>query len=168
GPLGRPAPHPHGQGVLICGGGVGAAPLLMLARTLAPTNRLRILLGARTKSELLLVKEFRALKAKVAVATDDGSAGYNGTVTELAAYEVSGRQPTADSRQQLVAFACGPRPMLADLVSRLDPIPVWGFIEERMGCGTGICYCCALPRRDGGVARFCEDGPVVRLDGVVL
>jgi dihydroorotate dehydrogenase electron transfer subunit len=67
-----------------------------------------------------------------------------------------------------VVFACGPKPMLADLVRRLDPIPVWGFIEERMGCGTGICYCCALPKKGGGHVRFCEEGPVVRLNEVVL
>jgi dihydroorotate dehydrogenase electron transfer subunit len=187
GPLGRPAPELRGEEVLLCGGGIGAAPLLFLARRLKRANRLEILLGARTKAELLLVKEFRALGARVAIATDDGSAGFHGMVTELAEAALSDRgrrgqvkgqrsrvkghdggRRSADGGQRLAVFACGPRPMLADLVKRLDPIPVWGFVEERMGCGTGICYCCALPKKGGGHIRFCEEGPVVRLNEVVL
>jgi NAD(P)H-flavin reductase len=218
GPLGRPAPAMRGQDVLLCGGGIGAAPLLFLARRLAKANRLQVLVGARTKAELLLVKEFRSIGARVATATDDGSAGFHGVVTELAEDEVKGQESkvkgqNAGWRKELGAgevrsqsdptrhperakrvegslrrdsstplrsarndtgpqpsaiFACGPRPMLADLVKRLDPIPVWGFVEERMGCGTGICYCCALPKKDGGHVRFCEEGPVVRLNEVVL
>jgi dihydroorotate dehydrogenase electron transfer subunit len=181
GPLGRPAPELRHKDVLLCGGGIGTAPLLFLARRLKRANRLQVLLGARTKAELLLVKEFRALGAQVALATDDGSAGFKGMVTELA--EAAARCKKSDVRCQKsgvrspksrvcgppsVVFACGPRPMLADLVKRLDPVPVWGFVEERMGCGTGICYCCALPKKGGGHVRFCEEGPVVRLNEVVL
>ena len=65
-------------------------------------------------------------------------------------------------------MACGPKPMLAELVAELDPVPVWGFVEERMGCGVGICYCCALGRKGGGYVRFCLEGPVVLLNGVEL
>jgi len=181
GPLGRPAPELHHKDILLCGGGIGTAPLLFLARRFKPANRLQVVLGARTKAELLLVKEFRALGAQVALATDDGSAGYEGMVTELVEDELrsqnpdcrtqkSGnrKSPIANRQSTPVVFACGPRPMLADLVKRLDPIPVWGFVEERMGCGTGICYCCALPKKGGGHVRFCEEGPVVRLNEVVL
>ena len=183
GPLGRPSPEPHGKDVLLCGGGIGTAPLLFLARRLKRANRLQVLLGAHTKAELLLLREFRALGAQVTVATDDGSAGHKGMVTELAeaALSDSGRRgqvrgqklgnrksPIVNRQSSSVVFACGPRPMLADLVKRLDPIPVWGFVEERMGCGTGICYCCALPKKGGGHVRFCEEGPVVRLNEVVL
>ncbi|MBM3332646.1 dihydroorotate dehydrogenase electron transfer subunit [candidate division WOR-3 bacterium] len=171
GPLGRPAPEPHRKEILLCGGGIGTAPLLLLARRLKRNNRLRVLLGARAKDELLLAKEFRALGLPVSLATDDGSAGFHGMVTELAETQCkvqSGGRRSAASRQPSVVFACGPRPMLADLVKRLDPIPVWGFVEERMGCGTGICYCCALPKKGGGHIRFCEQGPVVRLNEVVF
>jgi len=185
GPLGRPAPDLRRQDVLLCGGGIGAAPLLFLARRLNRANRLQVFVGARTKAELLLVKEFRGLGARAATATDDGSAGFHGVVTELVEDEVKGRRSkgrgqrskvkgqrskvkVSEGAQRLAVFACGPRPMLADLVKRLDPIPVWGFVEERMGCGTGICYCCALPKKGGGHVRFCEEGPVVRLNEVVL
>ena len=178
GPLGRPAPEPHHKDVLLCGGGIGAAPLLFLARGLKRANRLQVVIGARTRTELLLAREFRALGLPVSIATDDGSEGYPGVATELAEEQVrsqtsiakgqSSRKRLAESGKPSVVFACGPRPMLADLVKRLDPIPVWGFVEERMGCGTGICYCCALPKKGGGHVRFCEEGPVVRLNEVVL
>jgi len=174
GPLGRPAPKLHHKDVLLCGGGIGIAPLLFLARQLKGTSRMRVVLGARTRSGLLLFREFRSLGTPVAVATDDGSAGFHGLVTELAEVECRGQESGVQSPKSMVhglpsvVFACGPRPMLADLVKRLDPIPVWGFVEERMGCGTGICYCCALPKKGGGHVRFCEEGPVVRLNEVVL
>jgi len=178
GPLGRPAPEPSGEDVIVCGGGIGAAPLLFLARRLARANRLQVFVGAHAKAELLLLRELRGIGARVAIATDDGSAGFHGTVSELVEAEVKSQKPKAKSqdagrpsavsRQPSAIFACGPRPMLADLVKRLDPIPVWGFVEERMGCGTGICYCCALPKKGGGHVRFCEEGPVVRLNEVVL
>jgi len=203
GPLGRPAPELRHKRILLCGGGIGAAPLLFLARRMKRATHLQVVIGARTKAELLLLKEFRALGVPVAVTTDDGSAGRKGMVTELAEGQVKGqsapfchperaervegslrrdsstplrsvslrdrRNERNDTRRQPSAvFACGPRPMLADLVKRLDPIPIWGFVEERMGCGTGICYCCALPKKGGGHVRFCEEGPVVRLNEVVL
>jgi dihydroorotate dehydrogenase electron transfer subunit len=181
GPLGRPAPDLHRKDILLCGGGIGAAPLLSLGRRLIRSNRLQVVLGARSKAELLLIREFRSLGVRVSIATDDGSVGYKGMVTELAAVEVRGeksevrcqksgvRSPKSEvNGPPSVVFACGPRAMLADLVKRLDPIPIWGYVEERMGCGTGICYCCALPKKGGGQVRFCEEGPVVRLNEVVL
>jgi dihydroorotate dehydrogenase electron transfer subunit len=178
GPLGRPAPELHRKDVLLCGGGIGTAPLLFLARRLKRANRLQVVLGARSKAELLLVRAFRALGLPVSLATDDGSAGHKGMVTELAETQCKmqnaeckvqdGGGRSAVSRQPSAVFACGPRPMLADLVKRLDPIPIWGFVEERMGCGTGICYCCALPKKGGGHVRFCEEGPVVKLNEIVL
>jgi dihydroorotate dehydrogenase electron transfer subunit len=161
GPLGKPAPRPPEDEILICGGGVGIAPLLYLARGLARQRRVKVFLGARTGSELILQREFRSLGLKPQLATDDGSAGHKGPVTAPVVEAVaSARRPAV--------FACGPKPMLAELVRRLDPVPVWGFVEERIGCGTGICYCCALPKKSGGYVRFCEEGPVVRLNEVLL
>jgi dihydroorotate dehydrogenase electron transfer subunit len=110
---------------------------------------------------LILLKEFRALDVPVTVATDDGSLGRRGFVTALAG-------PAVAEMTRPLVMSCGPKAMLADLVRRLDPVPVWGFVEERMGCGTGICYCCALERKSGGYVRFCQDGPVVLLNEVKL
>ncbi len=161
GPLGRPAPRFRDRDVIVCGGGIGIPPLLHFARRNRDANRLQVLLGARRAAELVLLSEFRKLGVPVAVATDDGSRGRKGPVTTLA-------EQAARAARSPVVVACGPRAMLADLVRRLDPIPVWGFIEERMGCGTGLCACCALPRREGGYVRFCQDGPVVLLNEVRL
>jgi dihydroorotate dehydrogenase electron transfer subunit len=161
GPLGRPVPAMRGRDVLLVAGGIGVAPLLLLARRAARGNRVGVVVGARTKRQLLLLREFRAVGVSVKVATDDGSAGQKGVVTRLAEKEVAGLSDP-------MVFACGPRAMLRDLLPRFDPLQVWGFIEERMGCGTGICNCCALPRRGGGYVRFCEEGPVVLLNEAVL
>lgn len=161
GPLGRKAPMPKGKRVLVCGGGVGAAPLLFLTRRLNRRNEVRVFLGARRRDELILVKEFRSLGVELVLATDDGSAGWHGPVTEPLVRAVG-------ENGRAVVMACGPKSMLARLVLVLGPVPVWGFVEERMGCGTGICYCCALPRKDGGYVRLCKEGPVVLLNQVRL
>ena len=161
GPLGRPAFQPRNRNVVLCGGGVGAAPLLFLARQLSWHSRVVACLGARTRAQQMLVEDFRALGVGVSQATDDGSAGYHGMVTDIATMAVR-------AVERPLVYACGPKPMLADLVRRVDPVPVWGYVEERMGCGTGICYCCALPKRGGGYVRFCTEGPVVRLNEVEL
>lgn len=161
GPLGKPAPLPRRGAVIVVGGGIGIAPLLFFCRRLEARLRPQVFLGAVTKEQLVLRREFRSHGVQLTLATDDGSLGRRGFVTVPAADAV--RQA-----KQPVVYACGPQAMLADLVRRVDPVPVWGFIEERMGCGTGICYCCALPKRDGGFVRFCEEGPVVLLNEAVL
>ena len=160
GPLGKPAPMPRRGDVIVVGGGIGIAPLLFFCRALIG-QRPQVFLGARTKEQLVLRREFQLLGAEPELVTDDGSMGRRGFVSEPAADAVR-------RAQRPVVYACGPRSMLADLVRRVDPVPVWGFIEERMGCGTGICYCCALPKRGGGFVRFCKEGPVVLLNEAVL
>lgn len=161
GPLGRPVRLPKRRTVLLCGGGVGAAPLLLLARRLRDENRVKVFLGARAAEGLILTREFSRLRLEVGFATDDGSHGHRGPVTDLVVKNVH------PGTGQLV-YACGPLAMLADLSRRVKGAEAWGFFEERMGCGTGICYCCALPRKGGGYTRFCQEGPVVRLDEVEL
>ncbi|MEO0050238.1 MAG: dihydroorotate dehydrogenase electron transfer subunit [candidate division WOR-3 bacterium] len=161
GPLGKPAPIFKGRDVVVCGGGVGAAPLLFLTRVLKEKNRVNVILGAKTASELILVNDFRRLKVKVILATDDGSAGEKGFVTQPAMRAIK-------TLLKPVVFACGPRSMLKFLMENVDQVPVWGFLEERMGCGVGICYCCAVERREGGYLRLCKDGPVVLLNEVRL
>lgn len=169
GPLGRPAPLPRREEVVLVGGGVGAAPLLLLARAAVKVqNRVTALLGATTAAGLFLEREFRALGVKLALSTDDGSRGYWGTVAELAGLRYgSGAQPNRSGAGSVKVFACGPKAMLVELRQRLAGLAVYVFFEERMGCGCGICYCCALPKK-GGYIRLCQQGPVVRLDQVEL
>ncbi|MEO0085337.1 MAG: dihydroorotate dehydrogenase electron transfer subunit [candidate division WOR-3 bacterium] len=157
GPLGRPVQVPRTGDVLLCGGGVGIAPLLFLAKSARRGRKPVAILGARNRRELILLPEFRRSGVRVLAATDDGSMGFKGSAVDLLAREFRGRD------KGFVAYACGPKPMLEDILERMPDLPVWGFVEERMGCGTGLCYCCALPAKDGGYVRFCKEGPVVDL-----
>jgi dihydroorotate dehydrogenase electron transfer subunit len=159
GPLGKFVPLPAGRPVVLVGGGMGIAPLLFLARELGHSCALTVLLGAKSRQELILRPEFRRLAARVRFATEDGSLGMRGLVTEL--YAQAGRTGTV--------FACGPGPMLRRLRQLCVGLEAYGFWEERMGCGTGICYCCAVKRAHGdGYLRFCREGPVLRLSDIEI
>jgi dihydroorotate dehydrogenase electron transfer subunit len=161
GPLGKPAPLFRNRDVLLCAGGVGAAPLFYLSRALTKNNRLTLVIGARSAEDLILIEDFRKLNIQVHIATEDGSRGTKGVVTHL----VLG---ILDKLSRPIIYACGPQPMLKELQRIAGNTPVWGFLEERMGCGTGICYCCGVEKNDGGYLRICREGPVVLLSRVKL
>jgi len=154
GPLGRGyAVNPRAQNLLLVAGGVGVAALIGLADwAVAAGKAVTLLQGARTSAKLYpperLPPEVEALSA-----TDDGSAGHNGYVTDLLPEYL----PWADQ-----VFACGPTAMFAAMAQVLQEArsrkPVQVLLEERMGCGTGICYGCATFTRRG-VRLVCKDGP---------
>jgi dihydroorotate dehydrogenase electron transfer subunit len=166
GPLGREIPRLQDRDIVLVGGGVGIAPLLFLAEKAASRNRTVILLGARDKPDLILRREFRRLPAVLSFATEDGSLGKKGLVTDLL-----GVVRTALPSKTLV-IACGPRPMLRRVkeIAQSPPrIEAYGFWEERMGCGTGICYGCAVrSARGGNYIRFCQEGPALDLSEVEI
>lgn len=159
GPLGRGF-ELNGSGPAICvAGGLGVAPFPALTQALRVRGRpVAILQGARTRQHLLPAGRFGG--AEVMVATDDGSAGMRGPVTELL--------PGVLSRHAEI-FACGPTPMLQAMVHLLT---VHGFplsrvqiaLETAMGCGTGICLGCVAPSAGGGYLVSCLQGPCVRAD----
>jgi dihydroorotate dehydrogenase electron transfer subunit len=162
GPLGRPFdPPPAPASCLLVGGGYGAAPLFFLAERLRVRRcRVDFLVGAATAGRLLRTMEAKRLGHSLAVTTDDGSAGRRGLVT--------GAMPAvlARTRAELV-YACGPMPMLAAVarVAAAHGLPCQVAVEERMACGTGICFSCVVPLRDAGgapgrMARSCLEGPV--------
>jgi dihydroorotate dehydrogenase electron transfer subunit len=154
GPLGRGyAISQDAQNLLLVGGGLGIAALIALAdQAVAAGKSVTLLQGARTARKLyppdLLPPEVEALSA-----TDDGSAGHRGYVTDLIPQHLS----WADQ-----IFACGPMPMFAGMAKVLREArsrkPVQALLEERMGCGTGVCYGCAVFTRRG-VRLVCKDGP---------
>lgn len=154
GPLGRGYRlEPDSQNLLLVGGGVGIAALVALAEEGAAGGRnVTVLHGART-AERLYPASLLPREVEVIFATDDGSAGYRGNVTDL----VPDLLPWADQ-----VFACGPLPMFAALAEAVraqrSRKPVQALFEERMGCGTGICYGCAIPTRKGP-RLVCKDGP---------
>ncbi len=163
GPLGRGF-SPGGldsdhRRALLVGGGVGIAPLAILQDTLiasSPEGEAResatVLLGFRDRSRA----EGAALLDDPRIATDDGSAGHHGLVTDLLADELA-RDAHA------VVYACGPAGMLEgvrSLCERAD-VPAQLALEAGMACGFGACFGCVVPRRGGGYLRVCVDGPVV-------
>ena len=141
---------------LLVGGGIGTAPLYLLARRLkergvSPT----VILGFNTASEIIYEKEFKALGLRTLVTTVDGSYGTPGFVTDALPLLACGYD---------YCFACGPMPMLRALAPKLAS-PAQFSLEERMGCGTGICMGCTCPQLTG-TKRICKDGPVFRLDEI--
>lgn len=152
GPLGRGfAPLGPGDTAILVGGGTGIASLYDLAAR-ADGATLRVLLGARSAERLLGVADFRALGVPLEVATDDGSEGHHGLVTELLERALA---ELPDAR----VHACGPTPMMRRASEIAGPA-CRVSLENRMACGYGVCLGCAVPRAEGGFALVCRDGPV--------
>jgi len=151
GPYGRGFSLREDRPALLVAGGCGVGPLYFLATQAVersvPTT---VALGARTADDLLYVEQFRTLGVDVILATDDGTAGYHGYVTDAILQFVT-RNP------QSAVYACGPEAMLVALhrSCRERDIPGQLSLERYMKCGFGICGQCAL---DG--LLVCQDGPV--------
>jgi dihydroorotate dehydrogenase electron transfer subunit len=133
-------------------GGVGAAPFGELASAAGA----RILLGARTAAEAGFARALAEVGGEVTLATDDGSEGFSGSVVGLLAAELATWGPPA------AIYTCGPTAMMAAVVevARRAGVPSWVSLEERMGCGIGICRGCAHRDASGGLRCICDDGPV--------
>lgn len=165
GPLGHPYPIMPEKRVLGIGGGVGLAPLYYYGfRAPATLGRgYRLVYGARTKEDLFL-DHVPLERAGVALATDDGSHGFKGSVVQLAERELL-REP-ADA-----IFSCGPTAMMRAAQALADRLGVLHFasLENRMGCALGACRACVVPTTLNGDSPYrtvCHDGPV--FDGAVL
>lgn len=157
GPLGRGfSPLGPRQHAVLIGGGVGIAPLAILQDELGPA-RSTALLGFRDSEHAAGA----ALLPGAQVATDDGSLGHRGPVTELLAPLL--RRHAQDGAGALVVRACGPPPMLEAVraICAREQLPAELALEAGMACGFGSCYGCVVPRRDGSHLRVCLDGPVV-------
>jgi dihydroorotate dehydrogenase electron transfer subunit len=138
-----------GEKMLAIAGGVGAAPLLPLARS---DCVMTMLLGARTENELLFIDQLDE-STDVLIATDDGTLGQHGFVTDLlndlnlATYDK--------------VAVCGPEPMMRAVLAKIDGL---GFasrtefsLHRYMKCGVGVCGSCCI---DPDGLRVCRDGPV--------
>lgn len=160
GPYGRPAPTFDGGMQVFVGGGTGIASLLEIAHALKPGAAKQIfLLGARTARHLCDLDRFRSL-GTVLTATDDGSAGVHGYVSDLIGGVVDPLSPA--EREGLAFINCGPGPMIArcfEIQSRsVSEERIVGSIEYMTSCGVGICGKCASPSG----ALTCIDGPFMK------
>ena len=153
GPHGIPVDPPEDARIMAVAGGTGLAAVYQIARDFGNAE---VFTGARSAERLYFLDECR-LVAEVHVATDDGSAGYHGVVTELLRERLAG-MPAAE-RAQLVFYNCGPAPMVraAIAVQRefCQDEQIFSSIDYLTKCGVGICGACATP--DG--RRLCVDGP---------
>jgi dihydroorotate dehydrogenase electron transfer subunit len=167
GPLGQGFTHGPGAAspALLVGGGVGIAPLAILqdqvespsgadsiggiARGAIPP--VTVLLGFRDEARARGGGLLRAAR----VATDDGSVGHHGLITELLTEELAAGSPAQ-------VYACGPPAMLEAVraICGQAGTPAQLALESGMACGFGACFGCVVPTTEGYV-RLCTDGPVL-------
>jgi dihydroorotate dehydrogenase electron transfer subunit len=170
GPLGKGFTIPEGIGrVLLVAGGVGVAPLLFLLQSaiIPEETQKTFYLGARSR-DLLMGMDRLADYCELGICTDDGSAGYEGPVTDLLGEEIRRYDP-----KHTLICACGPMPMIRSLKRLLaeHPIPCQVSLEERMACGLGACLGCVVTVRIGTgkkeYLRVCKEGPVFDIAEVI-
>lgn len=155
-----------GDRLVMVAGGVGQTPFLLLARQFAARRvqgksapKLTLLYGARGANRLVPLDDFARRDVEVIIATEDGSSGYKGFVTDLIPRAVEG------AKSAIIA-ACGPKPMLRAAFGQASKLslPCWTSLESPMSCGLGICFGCVVEyRTDEGTwdyRRTCQDGPI--------
>jgi len=163
GPLGHGFGPPPGGPAIFVAGGIGQTPFLALGRDWLGSGTCpsaTLLYGVRTAALLAGVDDFRGAGVAVEIATDDGSAGHHGFVTELLARRLErGERPAK-------VVGCGPPAMLAALarLTARHGIDCDVSLENHMACGFGACFSCVAPIRqaDGStdLRRVCIEGPV--------
>jgi dihydroorotate dehydrogenase electron transfer subunit len=182
GPLGNGFWIPQGKKkALLVMGGMGAPPLQYLAKVLSvsyPDIEVTAFAGAKTARELpfegrldeisqqleFALREFAKYGAKSMLATDDGSAGHKGPVTECLSQWLGS---SSWARDTTIIYACGPEVMLAKVshIAKDKAIDCQVSMEQMMACGIGVCQSCAVQCRVSGSNETvyklcCEDGPV--------
>lgn len=142
----------EGKKPLLIGGGVGTAPLLLLAKEfrrkeITPT----ILIGARTNEQLFLTNRYNAV-GNLSISTEDGSVGEKGLVTANSIL----------NNDFDVVYCCGPTPMMKAVSewAKERNIKCYVSLENRMACGIGACLCCVNETKDGHNVCVCTEGPV--------
>lgn len=170
GPLGNtfeisPTPNP----AIIVGGGAGIASLMLLAVALRNMEIHTLgLVGSMNQSRLLSVKDLKTIGVETRIATDDGSVGHHGFVTELLTHILE-----TSELQNPTIYACGPDGMLRVVTKiALDyHLPTQLAMENRMGCALGVCLgcVCKVQMPEGGFEyqRVCTEGPVFNAEDII-
>lgn len=147
---------PEEERSLLVGGGVGVAPLLLLAKELMRKSlKFKILLGYQS-AENIIEKERFSQMGEVLITTDDGSYGYKGLITD---------HPELKSDNYDRIYCCGPEPMMravADIARSGDKFCEVS-LENMMACGYGVCLCCVVDTLRGNVCT-CTEGPVFNIN----
>jgi dihydroorotate dehydrogenase electron transfer subunit len=174
---------------ILLAGGMGSPPLEHLAQFLTAKHseiEVQVFVGAKTVNDLpfekksdqiaeglgFSLKEFTRYGIESKIATDDGSAGFTGTVTNLFQEWLSKTRP---KKEETVIYTCGPEAMLARVadIAQNENVDCQVSMERRMACGTGICQSCAVECKvEGSIETIyklcCKDGPVFNAREVVF
>ena len=143
--------------ILLAGGGIGIAPLYLLAKNLkAAGHKVHVALCFNKASEIFYQEAFEQLDIIVHIVTADGSKGCKGFITHFL---------QSVSIPFDYFYACGPMPMLKALCQETD-IPGEVSLEARMGCGFGICMGCSI-KTTHGYKRVCKEGPVFKKEELI-
>ena len=174
GPLGNGfACAPGTKKMILLAGGVGVAPLAFFLQREMQNGKnsasFDIYLGAKDAEVLEGLKSrIPAGAGEILLATDDGSVGYHGPVTDILKRELRNV-----AKQHAMIFACGPSAMSGSLARIIEDkaIACMVSLEERMACGIGACLGCVVETKDKdgktNYKRVCKEGPVFDIREIV-
>ena len=158
---------------IIIAGGIGVAPVYLLAEALKKANvQTDLFVGGKSKKDILCVNEFQSLGVKVKISTDDGSRGKKGMASELLKDFI--KKENTDSLKQISLYACGPHAMLQSIagLAETHSLPCQISMEAKMACGMGACQGCivktkASDKNDFSYQRVCKEGSVFNADEIL-
>lgn len=145
-----------GHNVLLVGGGVGAAPLVYLAKNLCRDGvDVSVAIGGRTSNDVIGLEQIYGNVAQFVVSTDDGSMGEKGIITENSIFKNNFDR----------IYCCGPTPMMRAVAKIALDRNIWCEVslENQMACGLGACLCCVQETSDHGNVCVCTEGPVFNI-----
>lgn len=160
-------PLPSSEKFILIGGGVGIASLVALNEAIGPGEKY-IFIGGKTENDILCEKDFQKNKhTKIFIATEDGSKGEKGMVTDLFFSQIT----RFNKNEVLNVYACGPTGMLKTLSKKVS-FRKWilqASLEAIMGCGIGACWGCVVKTTNSQAPyqRVCKEGPVFLLNEII-
>lgn len=159
GPLGQGTFKFEGKkNIAVIGGGIGVFPLYELAKSAKESSKVNMYLGFRSKDYVVLEDEYKKVSDKFVLTTDDGTYGEKG-------FAINFLKEDLEKEEIDGIYACGPLPMLKAVqeLAKVKNIPCQLSLEERMGCGIGVCLGCAVKVSAGEQTVYthvCKAGPV--------
>ena len=182
GPLGNGFPVPSAKHLICVAGGIGQTPFLGVAREAlslqtygSPARDVKqrpesvtLCYGVRSEKHLAGMDDFQQPGLSIEVATDDGSFGHHGFVTELLQNRLDA------NKQDTHVYCCGPEPMMKAVakICAAESVPCWLSLETPMACGFGACFSCVTKvlEEDGSwdYRRTCVEGPVFKAERLIL
>ena len=183
GPLGNGFPLADCERLVLVAGGIGNTPFSAVARealglrrygsrapgSVLPRDRVTFCYGVRSAEYLAGLDDFAALGIDVRIATDDGSRGHKGFVTDL-----TGEVLQSAGSQKCRIYCCGPEPMMHAVakLAALHNVPCWLSLETPMACGFGACFSCVTrvkqPDGEWDYRRTCVEGPIFPAEQLAL